>query len=51
MYLEDDLTVGGHRDTVTVSQGEGLVVVQHRVEVLNPDSVHWAVQHQPDVLS
>ena len=50
-YLKDNLAVGSHGDAVTVGQGEGLVVVQHRVEVLDPDCVHRAVQQQPDVLT
>lgn len=51
MYLKDDLTVGSHGDTVTVSQGQSLVVVQHRVQVLNPDGVYRAVQQQPHMLT
>ena len=51
MHLEDDLTVGGHGDTVTVGQGQGLVVVKDRVQVLNPDGVHWTVKYKPDVFT
>lgn len=47
MHLKDDLAVGGHGNAVTVGQGQGLVVIQDRVQVLNPDSVHRAIQHQP----
>ncbi len=50
-YLKDDFAVGGHGDAVAVGQGQGLVVVQHRVEVLNPDGVHRPVQHQPHMLT
>ena len=49
--LKDDLAVGGHGDSISVSQGQSLVIVQHRVQVLNPDSIYWAVQQKPDVLT
>ena len=49
--LEDDLAVWRHGDAVTVRQSECLVVVQHRVQILNPNGVHWAVQNQPDVFT
>ena len=51
MNFEDDLAVRCHGDAVTVGQGQGLVVVQHGVQVLNPDSIHRAIKHQPDVLT
>lgn len=51
MGLKDDLAVGGHGDTVPISQGQSLVVIQHRVQVLDPDSIHRPVQHQPDVFT
>ena len=47
--LEHHLAVGRHGDAVAVGQRQRLVVVQHRVEVLDPDSVHGPVQHEPDV--
>jgi len=49
--LKDDLAVGGHRDTIPVGQSERLVVVQHRVEVLDPNGINWAIQHKPDMVS
>ena len=49
--LKDDFTVWGHWDTITIGQGQGLVVVQHRVEVLNPDGINWTVQYKPDVFT
>ena len=51
VHLKDDLAVGRHGDAVTVSQGQGLVVVQHRVQVLDPDGVHRPIKHQPHVLT
>ena len=51
VHLEDDLAVRGHRDAVAVGEGQRLVVVEDRVEVLDPDGVHRTVQHQPDVLT
>ena len=50
MRLKDNLAVWCHWDAVSIGQGECLVVIQHTVEVLNPNGIHWAVQHQPDVL-
>mmetsp|Transcript_13743 Transcript_13743/g.31845 ORF Transcript_13743/g.31845 Transcript_13743/m.31845 type:complete len:1547 (-) Transcript_13743:4516-9156(-) len=48
--LEDELHVGDHGDAVTVGEGEELVVVEHGVEVLNPDGVHGPVENNPRVL-
>jgi len=42
--FKDDLAGSGHRDTITVRQRQGLVVVKHRVEILDPDCVDWTVQ-------
>lgn len=51
VYLKDDLAVWSHGDTVSVSQGQGFIVVQHRVQVLNPDGIYRAVQQQPHMLT
>ena len=51
VHLEDDLAVGSHRDPVSVGQRQLLGVVQHRVEVLDPDGVHRSVQYQPHVVA
>ena len=51
MHLKEDLAVGGHRDAVSVGEGQGLVVVEDRVEVLDPYGVHRAIQQQPDMVS
>lgn len=49
--LEDDLAARGHRDPVAVSQGQGLVVIEDGIQVLDPDGVDGAIEDQPDVLS
>ena len=46
VHLKDDLTLRRHRDTVAVSQRQRLIVVQDRVEILNPNGIHRAVQDQ-----
>ena len=51
MYFEDDLAVGRHRNAVAIGQCQGLVVIEHRVQVLDPDGVDRAVQQQPDVIT
>ena len=48
--LEYDLAVWRHRDSIAVRQGQGLVVVEHRVKILDPDGVDWAVQDEPHML-
>lgn len=50
-YLKENLAVGRHGNTIAVGQCQGLVVVKHGVEILNPDGVDWAVQKQPDVVT
>ena len=42
-YLSDYLTERSHRDTITVGQGEGLVVIEDTVEVLYPDGIYGSV--------
>ena len=49
--LEDDLAVVRHGQPVAVGQRQRSVVVQHRVEVLDPQRVHRTVQHDPHVLT
>ena len=51
MGLEDDLTSRGHGDSVTVGQRQSLVVVQYRVEVLNPDGIDRPIQDEPYMLA
>lgn len=48
--FKDDLAGGGHGDAVPIGKGQGTVVIQNRVEVFNPNSIHRAIQHQPHVL-
>mmetsp|Transcript_10932 Transcript_10932/g.12860 ORF Transcript_10932/g.12860 Transcript_10932/m.12860 type:complete len:895 (-) Transcript_10932:5695-8379(-) len=50
LRLEHRLHQWAHGDTVTIGKGQDLVVIEHSVQVLNPDSVHGAVQHDPCVL-
>ena len=51
VYLEDDLARGGHWDAVAVGERQSSVVVENRVEVLDPDRIDGPVEHQPDVIS
>lgn len=46
-HLEDELDVVGHGYPITIGQGQDLVVVQDRVEVLDPDGVHGSVAYDP----
>jgi hypothetical protein len=34
-------------DPLAIAEAEQHRVVQHRVHVLDPDCVHWAVEHDP----
>lgn len=36
-----------HGDPVSVDECEHFVVVHHRVHALDPQSVHWSVEHDP----
>ena len=45
--LEDEVGGAGQLDDLAAHQTQLLVVVQHRVHVLNPDGVHRAVKYQP----
>ena len=37
----------GHCDTVTIDEGEDLVIIENRVHGLNPQGVHWSIKHYP----
>ena len=37
-------------DALRVREAEHLVVVEHRVHVLDPEGVHWPVEHHPLVV-
>lgn len=37
-------------DSLAVSQTEHFVVVEHRIHVLNPQSIHWPVTDHPFVV-
>mmetsp|Transcript_78729 Transcript_78729/g.197786 ORF Transcript_78729/g.197786 Transcript_78729/m.197786 type:complete len:473 (-) Transcript_78729:426-1844(-) len=50
LNFEDNLAVVCHRDAVVVGKGQDLVVVQDRVEVLNPNRVDRAVTDDPSGL-
>lgn len=45
--LEDEAHLRGHLDNLTAHQAQLLVVVQHRVHVLDPHSIHRPVKDQP----
>mmetsp|Transcript_20779 Transcript_20779/g.35679 ORF Transcript_20779/g.35679 Transcript_20779/m.35679 type:complete len:2651 (-) Transcript_20779:3350-11302(-) len=48
--LEAALDAGGHGNAVPVGQGQQLVVVEHCVQVLDPNGVHRAIADDPNVL-
>ena len=51
MRLEQDLAGGVHGNPISVGERQGLVVVQHRVQVLDPNGVDRSVQYQPHVVA
>lgn len=51
MWFKNHFTVGSHGYAVTICQCEGSVIVQNRVQVLNPDGINWPIQNYPDILS
>ena len=51
VHLKHDLAAWRHGDTISIGKCQGLVVIQHRVQVLNPDGVHRAIQQQPDIFT
>ena len=51
MGLKDDLAERCHWDSVTVGQGQGLVVVKDGVQVLDPNGVDGTVKDKPHVLA
>lgn len=49
LHLEDQLTLVGHRNTLSVGKGQDLVIIEHSVQVLNPKSIDWSVAGEPNV--
>lgn len=50
-YLEYELDVVRHGNPVAVGQGEDLVVVEHSIEVFDPDGIHRSVADNPLLLA
>ena len=51
VHLKDDFTVWCHWNTVTISQGQGLVVIKDRVQVLYPNGIDRSIQQQPNMIT
>lgn len=49
-YLENKLYVVGHWYPVAICQREDFIIVQHGVEVFNPNSINRSVADDPLVL-
>jgi len=45
--LEHHLGVIGHWDSLVVSKSKNLVIIEYCVEVLNPNSIDWAIADNP----
>ena len=51
VYFKDNFAIGSHYNTITVSQGQGFVVVKNGIQVLNPYGIHRSIQYKPNVLT
>ncbi len=40
----------GHLNTLTIVETEHLVVIEHSVHVLDPESVDWTIENDPPLL-
>jgi len=47
--FEDHLTVLTHRNTITGSEGQNLVIIQDSVEVFNPNGIDGSIANNPSV--
>ena len=45
-----NLTVWHHGQPIAVGQSQSFVVVEDRIQILDPHGVHGAVEDQPNVL-
>ena len=50
LHLKHHMHRAVELDTLAVCQTEHLVVVQHSVHVLNPQSIHWTITYDPLVI-
>ncbi|KAA6420712.1 MAG: hypothetical protein FRX49_09289 [Trebouxia sp. A1-2] len=48
--LKHGLHLRSHENAVSIGQGQNFVVIQHSVQVLNPDGINWTVKDNPGVL-
>lgn len=48
-YLKQQLTMREQPDSLSVGQGEDLVVIHNRIHILNPQRIHISIKH--DVLA
>lgn len=46
-YLKDELDIVCHGYPIPICQGQDLVVVQHSIEVFDPDGVHGPITDDP----
>lgn len=51
LRFENDFTRRRHIQSIAIGQRQCFVVVQHRIQVLDPDTVDGAVEYQPYVLT
>lgn len=48
LWLENYFARRRHVQSITVGQRQCLIVIQHRIQILNPNAVDWTVEHQPN---
>lgn len=51
MRLEDDFAIGRHWQSIAIGQRQRSVVIQHRIEIFNPEGVDWSVEYQPNMFA
>lgn len=49
--LEDDFAVRRHWQPITVGQRQCSVVIQHGIQVFNPEWVDWSIEYQPNMFA
>jgi hypothetical protein len=49
MRFKNNLAVWSHGDPVAIGQSQGFIIIQHRIQIFNPDGINWTIKNNPDM--
>lgn len=51
MYLENKFSTGCHDETISVGESKCFVIVEHRIQIFNPNCIDGSIQNDPHKFS